>query len=78
MPMLSSLQHLLSTFESISGDDISRLKIPLVENLEKVSRVLMTAEQGIFLLRKQLKYLKHQKKALMQLLLTGIVRVKNA
>lgn len=67
-----------STFESISGDDISRLKIPLVENPEKVSRVLMTAEQGIFLLRKQLKYLKHQKKALMQLLLTGIVRVKNA
>ena len=64
-----------STFESISGDEIAKLKVPISTQAEKVSEVLSTADREIDLLQQELEQEKQKKKALMQLLLTGIVRV---
>lgn len=67
-----------STFESINSDDIKRLKlkIPAQEEQTKIAIVLSTADQEIEALQKKLAYLKQEKKALMQQLLTGKRRVK--
>lgn len=43
---------------------------------KKISEILMTADKEIELLEKQLEQIKLEKKAVMQLLLTGIVRVR--
>ena len=64
-----------STFESISGDDIKKLHIPIVDNINQVVNLLSTADREIELLQQELEQEKQKKKALMQLLLTGIVRV---
>ena len=54
-----------------------KIRIPLdVKEQERISEILNIADKEIKLLKKELKELKEQKKGLMQLLLTGKVRVK--
>lgn len=64
-----------STFESISGDDIAKLQIPQCNDSEQKTKLLTMADHEIDLLWQNLEQEKQKKKALMQLLLTGIVRV---
>ena len=64
-----------STFESISGDDIGKLSIPQHQESDQVAKMLTFAGKEIDLLRQDVEQEKRKKKALMQLLLTGIVRV---
>ena len=52
------------------------IKLPSLEEQEKIAGVLMVADNEIELLQKELQALKLQKKGLMQRLLTGEVRVK--
>lgn len=52
-----------------------KIKIPLLDEQKAITDILSTADQEIKLLQKQLEEEKQKKKALMQLLLTGIVRV---
>lgn len=52
--------------------------IPCVEEQQKIAKVLTIADQEIETLQKKLDYLKQEKKALMQQLLTGKKRVKVA
>ncbi len=58
--------------------DLESLKvsIPTVEEQQKIAAVLSTADQEITALQQKLDALKHEKKALMQQLLTGKRRVK--
>ena len=53
-----------------------RLSIPTIQEQKSIAKILATLDNEIFLLEKELKELKQQKKGLMQLLLTGKVRVK--
>ena len=53
-----------------------KLMLPPVEKQRKIANFLNSLDQEIDLLERELKELKQQKKGLMQLLLTGIVRVK--
>src|SRR5690606_29853578 len=57
--------------------EFSKIKIPLppLHEQQKIASVLSTCDQEIDLLEQELKALKEQKKGLMQLLLTGKVRV---
>ncbi|EGQ7957387.1 restriction endonuclease subunit S [Vibrio vulnificus] len=66
-----------STFESINSDDIKslKMKIPYLEEQQKIAAVLSTADQEISALQQKLDALKQEKKALMQQLLTGKRRV---
>jgi type I restriction enzyme S subunit len=64
-----------STFESISGDDIGKLSIPQHHESDQVAKMLTFAGKEIDLLSQDIEQEKRKKKALMQLLLTGIVRV---
>ena len=50
-------------------------EVPKVQEQETIAYILTTADKEIFLLEQELEALKQQKKGLMQLLLTGIVRV---
>ena len=50
---------------------------PLFEEQKAIAQVLSTADKEIELLEEELEQLKLQKKGLMQLLLTGIIRVKS-
>ncbi|WP_409419998.1 restriction endonuclease subunit S [Pseudaeromonas sp. ZJS20] len=50
--------------------------IPIVEEQQKIASVLTAADQEIAILQRKLDYLKQEKKALMQQLLTGKRRVK--
>ena len=63
---------------SISDDDFFDMPIPLPTKEEQsyIAKVLSTADREIDLLQQELEQEKQKKKALMQLLLTGIVRVK--
>lgn len=65
-----------STFESISGDEIRKLKTLIPDNMQHIEKILSTADREIDLLRQDIEQEKQKKKALMQLVLTGIVRVK--
>ncbi|KZZ46927.1 hypothetical protein A3759_06180 [Thalassolituus sp. HI0120] len=67
-----------STFESINSDDIKslKMKIPYLEEQQKIAAVLSTADQEVSALQQKLDTLKQEKKALMQQLLTGKRRVK--
>ena len=65
-----------STFESISGDEIRKLKTLIPDNMQHIEKILSTADREIELLQQDIEQEKQKKKALMQLLLTGIVRVK--
>lgn len=69
-----------STFDSISGEEIKNLVISIPKSINEqnaISEILSTADREIELLEKELEETKLQKKALMQLLLTGIVRVND-
>lgn len=60
-----------STFESLE------FLIPPLQEQKAIAQILSTADKEIELLEKELEQLKLQKKGLMQLLLTGIIRVKS-
>ena len=64
--------------KQISYEDFGRLRIPYppIEEQTAIAKVLSTADHEIELLRQDIEQEKQKKKALMQLLLTGIVRVK--
>lgn len=59
-----------NTFENL------KFKIPSLQEQKAIAQILSTADREIELLEKELEQLKLQKKGLMQLLLTGIIRVK--
>lgn len=68
-----------STFEAVNSDDIKRCNICLPlksEEHQKIADILSTWDKAIELKEKELNQFKEQKRGLMQLLLTGIVRVK--
>ena len=52
------------------------LTCPLIKEQAAIAEVLSTADREIELLQQDIEQEKQKKKALMQLLLTGIVRVK--
>jgi type I restriction enzyme S subunit len=54
----------------------SIVSVPPVEEQLEISKVLQSADDELTLLNSELEALKKQKKGLMQLLLTGKVRVK--
>lgn len=64
--------------KQISYEDFGRLQIPYppIKEQAAIAEVLSTADREIDLLRQNIEQEKQKKKALMQLLLTGIVRVK--
>lgn len=67
-----------STFSAVSSKDIKGLKLKLpnsIQEQQKIASVLSTADKEIELLRKELEQLQQQKKGLMQVLLTGALRV---
>lgn len=68
-----------STFTAISGDDIKKVPIPVVNDstLARYQGILRCADTEIHLLEQELESLQQKKKALMQLLLTGLVRTNN-
>ena len=63
--------------KQISYDDFGRMKIPFppIQEQTAIADVLSTADREIELLRQNIEQEKQKKKALMQLLLMGIVRV---
>jgi type I restriction enzyme S subunit len=67
-----------STRFNISKNEVMKLniKLPLLQEQKAIAQVLSTADKEIELLEEELEQLKLQKKGLMQLLLTGIIRVK--
>jgi len=81
---LKNIQNKIYSFQSggaqphIYPKDLQILKIilPPLKEQQKIAKVLSTADKEIELLKNELKELKKQKKALMQKLLTGKVRVK--
>ena len=62
---------------NIAVDDFfnSKILLPLPEEQTSIAEILSTADREIDLLRQDIEQEKQKKKALMQLLLTGIVRV---
>lgn len=54
----------------------TKVKLPTIEEQKEIGKILDVSSREINLLKKEIKLLKEQKKGLMQLLLTGIVRVK--
>ena len=54
----------------------SKVKMPCYTEQKAIGNILSTADKEIELLEGELEQLKLQKKGLMQLLLTGIIRVK--
>ncbi len=63
-------RHYISEYQYIKA------KVPCIQEQKSIAQILSTADKEINLLTKELDLLKQQKKGLMQLLLTGIVRVK--
>ena len=63
---------------NVAVDDFFRVKItmPEIEEQKEIAEILSTADHEIDLLQKSIETEKQKKKALMQLLLTGKVRVK--
>ena len=63
--------------KQISYEDFGRLRIPYppIKEQDAIAEVLSTADREIELLQQDIEQEKQKKKALMQLLLTGIVRV---
>lgn len=69
-----------STFESVNSSDIKKFMILRPNSQEEqkaIAQILSTADKEIELLKEEVELLKLQKKGLMQLLLTGIIRVKS-
>lgn len=53
-----------------------KIKLPCMEEQEAIADVLINMDKYIALIQKEINIIKHQKKGLMQLLLTGKIRVK--
>ncbi|NGF77167.1 hypothetical protein G5B10_14855 [Fluviicola sp. SGL-29] len=70
--------NLGATINSINNNDLKKYKIPFptIQEQQKIASVLSAADKEIELLKKELESLLQQKKGLMQVLLTGEVRVK--
>ncbi|WP_419726418.1 restriction endonuclease subunit S [Terrisporobacter petrolearius] len=66
-----------SVRDSLSFEALQQVKlfIPKLEEQRAIAKILKTSDKEIDLLKKEIELLKEQKKGLMQLLLTGIVRV---
>ncbi|OAT86875.1 restriction endonuclease subunit S [Candidatus Arthromitus sp. SFB-turkey] len=77
---LSSLYLIISARQgkSVDFDGLfnEEFDIPLFEEQKAIAEILTTADKELKLLQEELEEEKRKKKALMQLLLTGIVRVK--
>ncbi|WP_294170230.1 restriction endonuclease subunit S [uncultured Clostridium sp.] len=67
-----------SVRDSLSFEALQQVKlfIPSLEEQKKISNLLKVSDVEIELLQKEIELLKEQKKGIIQLLLTGIVRVK--
>jgi len=67
-----------STFDAICGDDIKKLEIPSYSDdiVQRIELLLSCSDHEIDLLEQELALWKTKQKSLMQLLLTGLVRVK--
>ncbi|TCT17573.1 restriction endonuclease S subunit [Melghiribacillus thermohalophilus] len=67
-----------STRFNLSKKELLKVKVkaPSLKEQKAVSKILDSIKKEIFLLEKEVSYLRLQKKGLMQLLLTGKVRVK--
>ncbi len=66
--------------KEISETEMKKLKLIIPKSLQEqkaIAQILSTADKEIHLLNQELEQLKLQKKGLMQLLLTGIIRVKS-
>ncbi|MBU6343054.1 MAG: restriction endonuclease subunit S, partial [Bacteroidetes bacterium] len=63
---------------NVNSDDFFNLKIPLPSVAEQtaIAHILQTADQEIQLLKAQVAKVKEQKKGIMQVLLTGKIRLK--
>jgi len=70
--------NLGATINSINNNDLKKYKIPLpsLDEQQKIASVLSAADKEIELLKRELKALEQQKQGLMQVLLTGEVRVE--
>lgn len=66
-----------NTFKEISKADVAKtiLNVPSINEQKAISACLMHADEEIDLLEKEIEAWQQKKKALMQLLLTGLVRV---
>lgn len=64
-----------STFDAVSRNEIVKIMVPIVDDIEETANLLMSVDTKISLLESELIQWQQKKKALMQLLLTGIVRV---
>jgi len=76
---LSKLSN-MGALPSINGNDVGNLKIKIPTDLNEqkaIAKILTTVDKEINLLQQELELIKQQKKGLMQLLLTGIVRVND-
>jgi len=60
----------------ISEYQFIKVNLPPLPEQQRIAKILSTADREIELLKQEVEQLKEQKKGLMQLLLTGIVRVK--
>ena len=69
--------NLGATINSINNNDLKKYKIPLpsLQEQQKIASVLSAADEEIALLKKELSAMQEQKKGLMQVLLTGELRV---
>ena len=67
-----------STFLELSKNAFESMKfrVPTIDEQQKTASVLSNVDKEIKLFKQQLAYLKQEKKALMQQLLTGKKRVK--
>jgi type I restriction enzyme, S subunit len=68
-----------TNYPAINSSDVRNLKIklPTIQEQQKIAAVLSAADREIALLKQELTVLEQQKKGLMQVLLTGEVRVKS-
>lgn len=66
----------MSTTVNNAFDSCLTIDIPDIEEQTAIAEVLSAADREIELLQQDIEQEKQKKKALMQLLLTGIVRVK--
>ncbi len=64
-------RHWISKFSNIN------VQVPSLEEQKAITEILTTADRELKLLQEELEEEKRKKKALMQLLLTGIVRVNS-
>lgn len=72
-------QGLVKDTLNLKYDNLKKIQVKIptdIEEQKQIANILTTADKEIDLLKKELNELKDQKKGLMQLLLTGIVRVK--